>query len=70
MTYPKQDSLAQVVEEIIELLYSQDRISGDQYRNLKDRLWFLDKKERSTIRSSRMNRSPREKFGDPRRRIF
>jgi hypothetical protein len=50
MTYPKQDSLAQVMEEIIELLYSQDRISRDQYINLKDRLWFLDKKERSTIR--------------------
>ena len=50
MTYPKQDSISDIVTDLLELLYSRDLLTRDQYNQFKDRLYFTDKKERMSVR--------------------
>jgi hypothetical protein len=50
MTYPKQDSISNIVTDLLELLYSRDLLTRDQYSAFQDRLYWTDKKERSTHR--------------------
>jgi hypothetical protein len=51
------DSLSMIVADLLELLFTRDLISSDEYTKFKDRLWFADKRERSmTGRSSNKGR--------------
>jgi hypothetical protein len=48
MSYAKQDSIAWIVKDLVELLFSRDLISSNEYDKFKERLWWADKKERQT----------------------
>lgn len=44
------DTLSMIVKDLLELLFSRDLLSYDEYSKFKDRLWFADKRERGATR--------------------